>query len=49
MIANTELENFRATLADLSFDKDGDDIVITAKMAEALQIREGDTIRIATV
>ncbi|WP_042151248.1 MULTISPECIES: arginine N-succinyltransferase [unclassified Pseudoalteromonas] len=49
MIANTELENFRATLADLSFDKDGDDIVITAKMAEALQISEGDTIRIATV
>jgi arginine N-succinyltransferase len=49
MIANTELENFRATLADLSFDKDGDDIVITAKMAEALQVSEGDTIRIATV
>ena len=49
MIANTELENFRATLADLSFDKDGDDIVITAKMASALQVSEGDTIRIATV
>jgi len=49
MIANTELDNFRATLADLSFDKDGNDIVITAKMAAALQVSEGDTIRIATV
>jgi arginine N-succinyltransferase len=49
MIANTELDNFRATLADLSFDKDGNDIVITAKMAGALQVSEGDTIRIATV
>jgi len=49
IIANTELDNFRATLVDLAFDKDGDDIVITAKMAEALQINEGDIIRIATL
>jgi arginine N-succinyltransferase len=46
LISNTQLD-FRATIAFLTLDENGQ-VILTKKMAEALNCHEGDKVRILT-
>lgn len=48
-IINTQIEAFRAVVADVSYDEHNDIAVISHKAAALLNVGEGDIIRFATV
>ncbi len=45
MVSNSQLENFRATVIDSDFD--GENLYLDEIALQALQIQEGDTVRVA--
>lgn len=49
IVTNRQLENFRATILSLPERLESDVVQITAKTAEALQVNEGDTLRIVHI
>ncbi len=49
MLANNALVDFRATVADLHLELDSDEVVISAELAMALKVSEGEEIGIATI
>jgi arginine N-succinyltransferase len=49
MIANDKLEGYRATVAELQVDEHSDNLVISAELANALNLVDGDKVSIATI
>lgn len=49
MIANQGLEGFRATAAELNYDPQHAELVISQAIADALGVKAGDTINVATI
>ncbi|NOU51051.1 arginine N-succinyltransferase [Pseudoalteromonas sp. JBTF-M23] len=49
MVANGKLADYRATVAELQVDPASDEIVISAELANALNIVSGDSVSIATL
>ncbi|ESP94865.1 MULTISPECIES: arginine N-succinyltransferase [Pseudoalteromonas] len=49
LIANDKLAGYRATAVELEVPQGGDEITISAELANALQVAEGDTVSIATL
>ena len=46
IICNTELQNFRAMQAELAVDESANAVVLDAKYAQALNVNDGDWVRI---
>ena len=44
LLANDKLENFRATVASMSFDERAKTVVLSQQVADALQLQTGDTV-----
>ena len=44
LLANDKLENFRATVASMSFDERAKTVVLSRQVADALQLQTGDTV-----
>ncbi|MDK1289061.1 arginine N-succinyltransferase [Pseudoalteromonas umbrosa] len=49
LIANDKLAGYRATAVELDVPQSGEEITISAELANALQVTEGDTVSIATL
>lgn len=49
MIANDKLQGYRATVAELQFDEKSDSVVVSAELAKALNLVDGDKVSIATI
>lgn len=47
LICNTRLQDFRACQADVSYA--GDDVILTEKVAQGLQVKNGDLVRLAVL
>ncbi|MDN3653689.1 arginine N-succinyltransferase [Thalassotalea ponticola] len=47
MIINTKIQDFRAVFQDVAIDEDSNTVTINAATADALQVGEGDTVRLA--
>lgn len=47
MLTNDKLVDFRATLATMTVDSNSDSVVLSADIAHALQVSEGDAISVA--
>ncbi len=45
LIANTSFENFRATAAKAAYDKETETVLLSEKVATALEVEEGDYVR----
>ena len=46
IICNTKIENFRATQTQLTLRKTTNQVVITSNIAQALQVQQGDWVRL---
>ncbi|MBE0369711.1 arginine N-succinyltransferase [Pseudoalteromonas sp. MMG013] len=49
MIANDKLVGYRATVADLHFDSNSNEVIIGSEIATALNIVDGDSVSISTL
>jgi arginine N-succinyltransferase len=49
IIANDKLQGYRATVAELQFDENSESVVVSAKLAKALNLVDGDKVSIATI
>lgn len=49
LIANTSFENFRATVAKAAYDQATGSVILDSKVASALEIAEGDKVRMLAV
>lgn len=49
MVANDKLAGYRATIAELHVDATSDEIIVSADLANALNIVDGDSVSIATL
>jgi arginine N-succinyltransferase len=49
MIANDKLQGYRATVAELQIDDNTYTVVISAELANALNLVDGDKVSIATI
>ena len=49
IIANDKLQGYRATVAELQFDESSESVVVSAELAKALNLVDGDKVSIATI
>ena len=45
LISNTSFDNFRATAAKAAYDKESESVILSPVVAEALQVNEGEFVR----
>ncbi len=48
LIANTSFENFRAAAAKGAYDAESESVILTSEVAVALEVQEGDFVRMLT-